>query len=325
MSPQAEPLAAPWNRRSGLVSASQRRLAVIALGCLIGCGRDQPTSSDPARTLTENGFFASNNAQLHYALDLPSGSGPFPTVVIGHGSGRVTKEEGAAHAPFLLGHGFAVLRYDKRGAGQSTGTYRGLSALNSELQVQELAGDMLAGVVFLRTRREVDSNRIGLMGVSQAGWVMIAAAERSPDVKFFVAVVGSTVPVGANVFYEQTPPSLSLDEAYARLATYEGPPGYDPVPALRNLHVPAIWVLGSNDRLVPTRECRRTLDALRQEGHRFAFRMYDGFGHDLGGRGSVYWPDVFSWLDAGFVPLAQRTEPIRAKVASSTLFPPQVR
>ena len=141
-------------------------------------------------------FFPAEGAQLHYALDLPAGAGPFPAVVVGHGSGPATKDEGAFVVGFWRSLGYAVLRYDKRGAGRSTGTYRGLSAANSPEQVVELADDMLAGVAFLKTRADIQAGRIGLMGVSQAGWIMAAAAERSSDVRFFVAAVGSVVPGG---------------------------------------------------------------------------------------------------------------------------------
>ena len=158
-----------------------------------------PTSQTPASTPPVVASFPSNGATLHYVLDLPAGTGPFPAVVLGHGAGAVTTSEGAAHVPFLLGAGFAVLRYDKRGVGQSTGTYRGLSGANSETQIDELAGDMAAGVAFLKTRSEIDPRRIGMAGVSQAGWVMVAAAKKSPDVTFFVAIVGPVLPVGLQI------------------------------------------------------------------------------------------------------------------------------
>ena len=113
-----------------------------------------------------------------------------------HGAGAVTTSEGAAHVPFLNGAGFAVLRYDKRGAGQSGGTYRGLSGANSVTQVDELAGDMAAAVSFLKGQTGIDARRIGVAGVSQAGWIMVAAAKKTPDITFNVAINGSTIPVG---------------------------------------------------------------------------------------------------------------------------------
>jgi dienelactone hydrolase len=218
--------------------------------------------------------------------------------VVGHGSGRITLDEGSIHVPFLTGAGFAVLRYDKRGVGLSTGIYRSLTSQNSETQVAELAADMAAGVVFLKARPDIDARRIGLMGVSQAGWPMAAAARQSADVRFMIAINGSTLPVGTNIYYEGLPTSASLDTNYASLASFRGTPGWDPGPALVSLRIPSLWLLGAEDRQVPTRECVRALTLLRNEGGRHRFVVYQGFGHELSGSAFLYWPDILTWMSA---------------------------
>ncbi|MFN8062997.1 MAG: prolyl oligopeptidase family serine peptidase [Vicinamibacterales bacterium] len=273
-------------------------LAALAIGG-IGCG----STSTPTRPTIEDAstFFPSGDVMLHYALDLPTGAGPFPAVVVGHGSGQTTKDEGAAHVPFLRDRGFAVLRYDKRGVGRSTGTYRGVSVANSETQVPELAGDMVAGVRFLQGRPEIDGRRVGLMGVSQAGWIMIEAASRAPDIRFFVAVVGSVMAIGQNVFYENLPKTIALDAAYDELRAFDGPRGWDPVPVLRAIRTPAIWLLGAEDRLVPTRECQRVLAELGT-GAPFRTIVYPSADHSLSGQGTRYWPDVFGWMSSNGLP-----------------------
>ncbi len=196
---------------------------------------------------------------------MPPGPGPFPAVVFGHGSGQVTKADGALHVPFWLGQGFAVLRFDKRGAGQSTGVYRGVSAANSQTRILELAGDMAKGVAFLSTRTDIDRRRIGLTGVSQAGWVMAAATTISSDIRFVVAFVGSTVPVGVNIAYENLR-DQPIGEAYAALAQYGGLHGYDPLPDLRATAAPVLYLLGADDRLVPTRVCLPLVEACAPKG-----------------------------------------------------------
>jgi dienelactone hydrolase len=259
----------------------------------IACGESESPTSVSAPPAT-TGVFPSTGAMLSFALDLPSGRPPFPAVVIGHGSGEMTKDSGAFLVPFWRDLGFAVLRYDKRGVGQSTGTYRGVSAANSVTQVAELAGDMLAGLAYLQTRREIDPARIGLMGVSQAGWIMAGAAERSRDVRFFVNVVGSVVPTGRNIVWENLR-DRPIEEAYAQFSTFEGPVGWDPQPSLRATQAPAIWLLAGDDRLVPTRVCLPIIEALKADGHRFSVHTYAGLGHELGGT-SIYWADVAAWL-----------------------------
>lgn len=281
----------------GLVS---RRAVLVALGGLPGalgaCGGSDkaPTSPTASAGQTTTGLFPGDGAQLHYQLDLPDGRGPFPAVVFGHGSGQVTKADGGVHVPFWLGQGFAVLRFDKRGAGQSTGTYRGVSVANSLTQIPELGGDMTAGVAFLRTRSEIDATRIGLTGVSQAGWVMAAAAAGSSDIRFVVAFVGSLVTIGLNIAYENLR-DRPIDDAYAELAQYAGPAGWDPVPALGAARAAALYLLAADDRLVPTRVCTPLVDMLRGGGVRIESQVYAGVGHELGSS-TRPWNDVADFL-----------------------------
>jgi hypothetical protein len=270
------------------------RRILVALACLAsGCGGGQPPTPLPAAG-PSSGFFEAAGATLSYAFDLPAGPGPFPAVVMGHGSGRQTKDTTAFLVPFWREQGFAVLRYDKRGVGQSTGTYRGVSVATSVTQIAELAGDMLAGVSFLQSRREIDRSRIGLMGISQAGWIMTAAAERSREVRFVVNVVGSVMPIGTNIFWENLR-DRPIAEAYQTFATFDGPVGWDPIAALRAAQAPAIWLLAAEDRLVPTRVCLPIIESLRAEGHRYAVHTYPGHGHELAGT-SIYLADVAAWL-----------------------------
>src|SRR5262249_56194043 len=105
---------------------------------------------------------------------------------------------GGRGGPFLVSDyfahlGFATLSYDKRGVGQSTGTYT--HDVNAQ-EFEKLAGDALAGVALLRTRPEIDRRRIGFWGISQAGWIIALAAGRSPDVAYSVVGSGPAVSLG---------------------------------------------------------------------------------------------------------------------------------
>ena len=283
--------------RQHIASRMRGVVLVIVAACVFdACGGGDPSPVAPTATAASSptGLFPSAGADLHYQLDLPSGSGPFPAVVFGHGSGQATKTDGGVHTSFWLGQGFAVLRYDKRGVGQSTGTYRGVSAANSADQIMELAGDMAAGVAFLKSRSDIDGARVGLTGVSQAGWVMAAATTITSDIRFVVAPVGSVMPVGVNIAYENQR-DAPIDAAYAALAQYAGPQGWDPAPAVRASRAPVLYLLGADDRLVPTRVCVPLIEALRLQGARVSARVYAGVGHELGSS-SRFWTDVAEWL-----------------------------
>jgi pimeloyl-ACP methyl ester carboxylesterase len=89
----------------------------------------------------------------------------------------------------------AVLVPDKRGAGKSAGDWR-------SADFWELATDALAGVELLRNHEGVHPQRVGLVGLSQGGWIAPLAAARSRSVAFVVDVSGPSVPVREQVLHE---------------------------------------------------------------------------------------------------------------------------
>src|SRR5436190_943984 len=129
-----------------------------------------------ARTPPLPAYFSGGDARLAFTLDLPHRAGPFPAVVMAHGSGRVTRDQLTWASRHLVDLGFAVLRFDKRGVGESTGRFVFVGTKDSALVFPQLAADVAAGVRFLRTRPEIDRRRIGLFGASQAGWILPLAA-----------------------------------------------------------------------------------------------------------------------------------------------------
>ena len=256
--------------------------AGVAAGLLLvstACGR----AGSPARPSDDlEGTFPSGDIQLGYSLDVPEGTGPFPAVVLGHGSGRSSRREAAPLAARLVAAGFAVLRYDKRGVGESGGTYEGVGVANSERVIPLLGGDMAAGVAFLRTRPEADPGRLGLLGVSQAGWVMPIAARLAPDVAFMVLIVSPTVSVGLENEYSRLAEGTTtpLDEVYAQL-DFHGAPGFDPRPTLETLSTPGLWLLGEQDRSIPTRQSVAILGELEAAGRPYQTIVYPGATHAM--------------------------------------------
>lgn len=135
-------------------------------------------------------------------LTLPKGAGPFPAVLLITGSGAQDRDETLmGHKPFLVladyltRKGIAVLRVDDRGVGGSTGS---LEKATSE----DLAGDVLAGVDYLKGRKEINPKQIGLIGHSEGGLIAPMVAARSKDVAFIVMWAGTGLP-GEEVMYQQ--------------------------------------------------------------------------------------------------------------------------
>ena len=274
-----------------------RRSLVILLAALgIACQADTPTMPGLPTGVT-TGFFANGSVQLSYRLQLPAQSGPVPAVVFGHGSGPVTKEtcNAAGLADGFRARGYATLCFDKRGTGQSTGQFINPVPLNSFLIFEELASDIASGVAFLRNRPEIDPNRIGIAGVSQAGWIVpIAAAKTEPA--FMLLIVAPTVSLGLEHFYSnivEGNPNIPLEDGYNALPSFTGYHGFDPKPVLETLNVPGLWLLGGEDRSIPTPATVAILNELIASGRPYTHVVYPGLGHVFPPNS---WADIDKWL-----------------------------
>lgn len=131
--------------------------------------------------------------ELAGTLTLPEGSGPHPAAVLISGSGPQDRNEAlAGHKPFLVladylsRRGIAVLRFDDRGVGESTGTFGTATS-------EDFATDVRAGVEYLLTRSEIDASRIGLIGHSEGGLIAPLVANATDDVAYLVLMAGPGV------------------------------------------------------------------------------------------------------------------------------------
>ena len=211
---------------------------------------------------------------------------------------------------FFVHRGFAVLRYDKRGVGRSTGNYTGVGVENSTAALGDLASDALAAVQYLKSRSDVRGKLIGLVGVSQAGWIIPLAAAQSRDVSFTVLLSGPTCTVGQEIHYSRLTgdvrerKDISVAAATEGTRRYPGPHGFDPLLYLRSLNSPGLWVFGAEDRSIPVPICVEILDSLiREEGKDFTYLTYPDTGHGLrsaSGERQPSLPAAYEWLKQKF-------------------------
>ncbi len=126
----------------------------------------------------------------------PKTPGPHPGIVLIHGSGDPPRWWLEHYADFFARQGLVTLFFDKRGTGESEGDWHSVG-------FEPLARDGLAGGIhFLQSRDDVDPERVGFWGISQAGWIMPLAASLSDDVAFILVTSGATVPVSDEIKYD---------------------------------------------------------------------------------------------------------------------------
>ena len=128
--------------------------------------------------------------ELSGTLTMPDKGGPFPVMILITGSGPQDRnEELMGHKPFLLladyltRKGIAVLRCDDRGIGKSTGKFSTATTL-------DFVTDVSASIDFLKTQKEIDTTKIGLIGHSEGGLIAPIVASERKDVAFIILLAG---------------------------------------------------------------------------------------------------------------------------------------
>ena len=153
----------------------------------------EPKPPFPYEILEFSFFNAKDSVYLAATLTMPKSDTPVPAVVLVTGSGPQDRDEAlVGHRPFwvladyLTRQGFAVLRYDDRGFGKSTGDFASATTL-------DFASDADAAVSFLKTRKNIDASKIGIIGHSEGGIVAPITAAGNPDVAYIVLIAGPAV------------------------------------------------------------------------------------------------------------------------------------
>jgi len=245
----------------------------------------QGTRGDRVPMREEEVFVRSGRALLACTLAIPPGAGKRAAIVFAHGSGPARRSFNSINSLFFNHLGVATLSCDKRGIGQSGGVYPG--EFPSAGAVDQYARDVQAQARFLATQPEIDAARIGAAGASQAGWVMPVATAREPAIRFMIGFVSPSLTQGETDLWAtlndqgRSLPARSDEDMEAEVRR-SGRSGVDPMPSIRAMRVPALWLYGGKDRTVPSRLCVERLDPVtREPGRDFTYRVFPGGTHGL--------------------------------------------
>ena len=220
---------------------------------------------------------------------LISPSDPQAAIVLVHGSGQ--EKRMTQFAKRLAAHGITVLTYDKRGVGESGGIYAGPEVGTNNvdsINLSLLAKDASAAVN--KMHEVVMDLPVGLVGFSQAGWVIPIAATLNPSVDFMVVFSGPTITSLEQLrfqFHTNGDPNYweNHSEAEAREHIKNDPDRFqfsptDPKHSLSKLAIPGLWLYGAKDIQVPAQLCIEQLNQLKGEGKPFDYRLYSNLGHN---------------------------------------------
>lgn len=273
-------------------------LAPLALALRLATAWGQ-TSGAPEPVVVHNG-----SATLHALLWRPQGRGPFPAILLNHGSGRSREElerlgpyeqNAQKLGPVFARHGYVFLYLFRRGVGPSADQgANAVDLMNGEfathgqgarntLQLQllenrELA-DAVSGLQFLRALPYVDARDVAAIGHSFGGSLTVLLAEREPNLRAIVVFSG------AGYSFDRSP------ELRARLLA-----GID------RIAVPVFFIHAENDYSLSS---GKVLDARRSQiGRPHRLKIYPPIGHtaddghDFLHLGVNIWEsDVFTFLD----------------------------
>lgn len=278
---------------------------ILGLGCALWTYQSQ-FSAYREQLLS----FDSNGAKLVGTLYLPKSGGPFPGMVLVHGSGKFPRHLYHVWADHFVRRGFAVLIYDKRGVGPSGGEYESENN-TSRKNIEILSNDAANALTALATRPEVDPPHVGFWGISQAGWIVPRAAMINPRCTFMLLLSAPTTTVGEENDYS----NITGDHAHSDGLTVEKAEemaaripahGFDPLPDLQSLAIPGFWLQGDRDWSIPVQRSLKILDQLGHENKSYSYRVFHNAGHAVVITNGVlvprlpdgYWESMDQWLDA---------------------------
>ncbi|WP_081411707.1 alpha/beta hydrolase family protein [Chryseobacterium gregarium] len=212
-------------------------------------------------------------------------------VVIVHGSGQ--EKRTVKFAEILANNGIAVLTYDKRGVGESAGVYAGPEVGTNNVDFSNLnllSLDASAAVNTLYNFLSNDHIPIGLIGASQAGWIIPMAAEKNKKVRFMTIFSGALITVKEQLrfqFYTGGNKSFwdTHSEEEARKHIFNDPDRYEftdtnPNDILSGLSVPGLWIFGGKDIQVPVHLSIEYLDRLKRKGKHYEYQLFPQLGHN---------------------------------------------
>ncbi|WP_429303989.1 alpha/beta hydrolase family protein [Paraburkholderia sp. GAS199] len=306
------------SRRSESVIARTLCAAALVVAVIPHADADErdPIADDLHETvvavpMTEHGLFGDHTRNIVATTYMPVGAGPFPLIVLSHGSPpnphdrfKIGRYRKLAQIRQFVNLGFAVIVPIRRGYGATGGSYAedigSCQNPDFERAGRETAQDLLATIAFANTLPQVDPNKVVLVGQSAGGFASLAAASYAP--KGLVAVVNFSGGRGGNP--SRHPGAPCGPDKMAQTITHFA----------STTRVPVLWHYVENDQYFAPDVVKSWFAAFQSAGGHGEFVLEPQFGRDGHGMFAVdrsipiWLPHVEQFL-APIVPLRQSTPP----------------
>ena len=223
-----------------------------------------------------------NEVTISASIYLPSGvDHPVPAVIFIPGSAQETGDSYLPYVPIINGIGYAVVIYDKRGVGKSTGEMITVSSKNSERTIGLRAADVNSIVNYLINNSALNLDKIGLIASSQGAWVASELYKLNKNIGFIINCSGGVASVGASDYYDEImdDPQLSIKKGNRKVRSFKNLAGFDPLPIIKQMTIPVLWLYGELDRSHPGLYDIRILKKLNKPN--FKFDILEHTNHDL--------------------------------------------
>lgn len=267
-------------------------LFITVIGCNKSVEQKNPISTQENNQSidsikTENVTFESEGIKLAGTIYSPKH--PHSAVVIVHGSDRVPRM--TKFAELLAQNDIFVLTYDKRGVGESGGVYAGPEVGTNNISIDNLnllAKDASSAVNLIHKKGK--NLPIGLVGASQAGWIIPIVANKNPLVEFMVLFSCPTITTLEQLRFQfytngRTDFWTNHTEEDVREHIKNDPDRYqfkptDPKDALNTLSIPGLWLFGEKDIQIPVKMCIEHLNTLKLKNKPFEYVLFPSLGHN---------------------------------------------
>lgn len=261
--------------------------------------------------------FPNGTETLSGSLFLPVEKGPFPAVILLHGSGAAERHFYRIFADLFARNGIAALIFDKRGYGTSTGQ-------SDTATLQNLADDARAGIQFLAHHDKIDTSRIGVWGFSQGGRILPMVAAKNKDVAFAIVVSAPAMSTNTLNLWRQDRQQraggkseqersflLQMNQLQQSLPWQEDhvDEALEPLSFWKDVTQPTLLIYGSEDSVVPSNDSANAiLASLKQAGNTTAsLTLFINANHDIMLNETAvptFAPDYFdtlvAWIQDGY-------------------------